>query len=170
VSITWVIAIGLAGLASAGVVVQGVRASDASRRSASAITSLEATTSSAKEVVRLRDQSQVRVFGAQPSGGFVAAVGSTLTATGLDPSVATSITKQDDRPSQDGAARVQDMRIELNQTTVAELGSFLAGWRADHPAWRVTSISIRRANNRRAASDAFQVSLVCSAEYAAEGS
>jgi len=165
-SMSKLIAAGASALAVAVVVGQTARLSQASENRRSTEAGLKAATADAAELSRLRAQSAARIFGEPPEDGFIEAVNSALAAAGLPTRLAHGITKEAGRTNGDSTVRVQDMRIDLQPITVAQLGSFLQGWDTDQPAWRVTAISISKMTGRQADDQAYRVLLTCSAEYA----
>lgn len=168
-SLTPIILAGTVCLVASGLTVQAVRLGDARSALRDARTSLTEARAQATELATLRARSQTRMFGAPPEAALVAAVNQAALETGLPAGTATSISRQPERTARDGAARVQDVRIELGPMTMPELGGFLASWRSSQPAWQTASITIRRPGGRQQPPGTYQATIVCSAEYAPEG-
>lgn len=125
------------------------------------------------EIERLRPQRQTALLASKPTESVSVSVRAALATAGVGDASLRAVTPGSDEnvpnPNGNGPSyRRQNVLINLSPITPAQLGQFLAAWRASEPAWIVTRIDCSHAAPENDPSSTYDARLTLTTTYLAE--
>jgi hypothetical protein len=148
-----------------------VGAADAARDGA--IERLRQVRIQATAVAGLRQRHEAVTTTRRPDTDLIATLRSAARAAGVPESAFQGVTPRDDRIIGDGSLRIQQVQVQVQGVSLAQVGSWLAALRAAGSPWRIGGLDLiheRRGTGPAAdAADRYAVSVLLTAPYLGAG-
>ncbi len=158
------------------IAISAQRMADAEGQLTIAHASLKTADMQRRQIIDLRDRTQVVAERKRPEHDVIARVNAALAEVGIPSRHFGAVTSEGDSPITRGAGagganagglRRQSLRIALRDLPVPQLGAFLAEWNRTQPLWTPTRIELTHVRASAANTARYDAVLIITATYVA---